>query len=156
MFLTSLHSIRPELAIPTQLPHEKGLIFIETWLINSCLNNGHLVLLEWMLIFCLQVQCPKWSPSFILNLPTRYKTSFNQWAWPWETSRGKSGSLESSMAAARTEQGCIRNNSRVKSIQVLPWESEKGLKLVQVALTAKGLKDEMSKAWDWKRRRRAG
>lgn len=60
------------------------------------------------------------------------------------------------MAAARTEQGCVRNNSRVKSIQVLPWESEKGLKLVQVALTAKGLKDEMSEAWDWKRRRRAG
>lgn len=57
------------------------------------------------------------------------------------------------MAVARTEQGSITNNSRVKSIQVLPWESEKGLKLVQVALTAKGLKDEMSKAWDWKRRR---
>lgn len=49
------------------------------------------------------------------------------------------------MAAARTEQSCIRNNSRVKSIQVLPWEYEKGLKVVQGALTAKGLKDEIAK-----------
>lgn len=64
--------------------------------------------------------------------------------------------MEPSTAAARTEQGCIRSNSRVQSIQVLPWGSEEGLKLVQVALTAKGLKDEVSKAWDWKRRRRAG
>jgi hypothetical protein len=33
------------------------------------------------------------------------------------------------MAAARNE-GYTRNNSRVKSILVLPWEPEKGLKLV--------------------------
>lgn len=84
--------------------------------------------------FCLQVQHPKWSPSYILNLPTKYTTSFNQWAWPCETSRGKSGSLESIMAAARTEQGCIRNNSRVKSIQVLPGSLRKGWSLFKLPL----------------------
>lgn len=54
------------------------------------------------------------------------------------------------MIAARTEQSCIKSNFRVKSISVLPWESEKGLKLVQVALTVKGLKDEMSMAGNGK------
>lgn len=58
--------------------------------------------------------------------------------------------MESSKVAARSEQSCLRSNSRVKAIQVLRWESETELKLVQVALTAKGLKDEMSMAWDWK------
>lgn len=50
------------------------------------------------------------------------------------------------MIAARTEQSGIKSNFRVKSILVLPWESEKELKLVQVALTVKGLKDEMPMA----------
>lgn len=103
-------------------------------MINSCLNNGHLVLLDWMLIFCLQVHHSKWSPSFTLNLPTKYTTSFNQWAWPCETSWGKSGSLESSMLAARTEQSDIKSNFRVKSISVLPWSLRKSWSLFKSPL----------------------
>lgn len=62
------------------------------------------MLLDWTLIFCLQVQYPKWSPSFILNLPTKYTTSFNQGAWPCETSQGKSGPWQSSMAVQELNQ----------------------------------------------------
>lgn len=54
------------------------------------------------------------------------------------------------MIAARTEQNGIKSNFRVKSTSALPWESEKGLKLVQVALPVKGLKDEMSMAGNGK------
>lgn len=48
---------------------------------------------------------PKVEYLSVLILPTKYKTSFTQWAWPCEASQGKSGSLEPSMVAARTEQG---------------------------------------------------
>lgn len=54
------------------------------------------------------------------------------------------------MIAARTEQSGIKSKFRVKSISVLPWESEKELKRVQAALTVKGLKDEMSMAGNGK------